>query len=133
MADEADRGQALIEFALTLPVLLVMVIGVLFVSEIGLARLALEHAAAEGARTAALTNDDDLVRRTVAASVTPLDASKVRVSIDPPQSRAPRNSEARGSLVRVDLRYAIPIPLALVGLSRFVVEGQATRRIEWSP
>ena len=130
---KGNRGQAIVEFALVVPLLLVVVLGVVLVAEIGVARLALEHAAAEGARTGSLTNDDELVRSTVAAAVVPLDASSVKVLIDPTEEESPRSSAPRGSLLRVRLRYAIPVPLGFVGLPRLIVEGAAARRIEWTP
>jgi hypothetical protein len=129
----AERGQALVEFALVLPMICAMLLAVLLVAEIGVARLALEHGAAEGARTGALTNDDALLRGTVAAAVSPLDAAKVHVSIDPPQDHPPRTGDPRGALLRVTLRYTIPMPLAFVGLSSLAIQGDAARRIEWSP
>ena len=129
----ADRGQAIVEFALVLPLLLVLVLGVALITEIGVARLALEHAAAEAARTGSLTNDDDLIRSTVAAAVSPLDASRVMVVIEPTQGEVPRSSTPRGSLIRVRLRYPLPVPLAFVGLSRLIVGGTAARRVEWAP
>ena len=128
-----ERGQAIVEFALLLPLLLVVILGVVFVAELGVARLALEHAAAEAARTGSLTNDDDLVRSTAAAAVKPLDASLVKVIIEPTQNEAPRVSAPRGSLLRVRLRYAIPVPLGFVGLPRLTIEGVAVRRVEWTP
>jgi len=128
-----ERGQAIVEFALVLPLLLVLMLGVLLVAEIGVARLALEHAAAEAARTGSLTNDDDLVRSTAAAAVTPLDPAMVKVIIEPTQNEGPRSSSPRGSLIRVRLRYALPIPLGFVGLPRLIVEGTAARRVEWTP
>ena len=128
-----ERGQAIVEFALVLPVLLVMILGVVLVAEIGVARLALEHGAAEAARTGSLTNDDDLIRSTAAAAVTPLDASLVKVIIEPTQTEGVRSSAPRGSLLRVRLRYAIPVPLGFVGLPRLMIEGTAARRVEWSP
>ena len=127
-----QRGQAIVEFALVVPLLLVVILGVVLVAEIGVARLALEHAAAEGARTGSLTNDDDLVRSTVAAAVTPLDASSVEVIIEPTQNENPRSSTPRGSLLRVRLRHAIPVPLGFVGIPRLMVEGAAARRVEWT-
>jgi Flp pilus assembly protein TadG len=130
---KGDRGQAIVEFALVVPLLLVVILGIVLVSEIGVARLALEHAAAEAARAGSLTNDDDLVRGTVAAAVAPLDASSVKVTIEPTQNESPRSSTPRGSLLRVRLRYAIPVPLGFAGLPRLVVEGAAARRIEWTP
>jgi hypothetical protein len=130
---KGDRGQAIIEFALVLPLLLVAILGVVLVAEIGVARLALEHGAAEAARAGSLTNDDDLVRGTAAAAVAPLDASLVKVIIEPTQNEPPRSSAPRGSLLRVRLRYAVPVPLGFVGLPRVIVEGAAARRVEWMP
>jgi Flp pilus assembly protein TadG len=128
---KGDRGQAIVEFALVVPLLLVLILGVVLVAEIGVARLALEHAAAEAARTGALTNDDELIRSTAAAAVTPLDASLVKVVIEPTEGS--RSSTPRGSLLRVRLRYAIAVPLGFVGLPRLIVEGAAARRVEWTP
>ena len=128
-----ERGQAIVEFALVVPLLLVVIMGVVLVAEIGVARLALEHGAAEAARTGSLTNDDDLVRSTAAAAVAPLDASSVKVIIEPTQNESPRSSAPRGSLLRIRLRYAIPLPLGFVGLPRLIIEGTAARRVEWTP
>lgn len=128
-----ERGQAIVEFALVMPLLLVVILGIVLIAEIGVARLALEHGAAEAARTGSLTNDDDLVRSTAAAAVTPLDASKVTVIIEPTRNDPSRSSAPRGSLLRVRLRYAIPVPLGFVGLPRLIVEGTAARRVEWTP
>jgi TadE-like protein len=128
-----DRGQAIVEFALVVPLLLVLILGVVLVAEIGVARLTLEHAASEAARTGALTNDDELIRSTAAAAVTPLDASLVKVIIEPTENESPRSSTPRGSLLRIRLRYALPVPLGFVGLPRLTVEGAAARRVEWTP
>src|SRR5438309_4630390 len=130
---KSERGQAIVEFALVLPLLLVVILGIVLVAEIGVARLALEHGAAEAARTGALTNDDALVRGTAAATVAPLEPTRVSVTIEPTQNEPPRSSAPRGTLLRVRLRYAIPMPLGFVGLPRFIVEGDAARRIEWTP
>jgi hypothetical protein len=130
---KGERGQAIVEFALVMPLLLVVILGVVLVAEIGVARLALEHAAAEAALTGSLKNDDDLVRGTAAAAVAPLDPSSVKVTIDPEQNESPRSSTPRGSLLRVRLQYAIPVPLGFVGVPRLIVEGAAARRIEWTP
>ncbi len=130
---KCERGQAIVEFALVVPLLLVVILGVVLVAEIGVARLALEHAAAEAARTGSLTNDDDLVRSTAAAAVAPLDASAVKVIIEPTENESPRSSTPRGSLIRIRLRYPIPVPLGFVGLPSLIVEGTAARRVEWTP
>ncbi len=123
----------MVELALVLPVALLLIAAVLLVAEVGVARLALEHGAAEAARAGALTNDDALVRATAAAAVAPLDSARVAVTIEPAQNTPPRSSAPRGSLVRVELRYVVPLPLGFAGLPRLVVLGKAARRIEWSP
>lgn len=127
----SDRGQALVEFALVLPLLLVLALAIAELSEIGIARLALEHAAAEGARTGALTNDDRLVRASVAAAAAPLDARSVDVAIEPPQAQ--RGSDPRGTLIAVRLRYALAAPLSFIGLPALLVRGEAARLMEWTP
>jgi len=57
----------------------------------------------------------------------------VKVIIEPTQNESPRSSAPRGSLLRVRLRYAIPLPLGFVGLPRLIIEGTAARRVEWTP
>jgi Flp pilus assembly protein TadG len=126
-----DRAQALVEFALVLPVLLVLALAIGELSELGVARLALEHAAAEGARAGALTNDDRLIRTSVNAAAAPLDARGVDVVIDPPQAQ--RGTDPRGTLIVVRLRYAIAAPLSFIGLPALVVRGEAARLMEWTP
>jgi len=126
-----ERAQALVEFALVLPILLVLALGIAELSELGIARLALTHAAAEGARAGALTNDDRLVHASIVAAVAPLDPRQVEIDIEPP---APdRGSDPRGTLLFVRLRYAIAAPLSFVGLPALLVRGEAARLMEWTP
>jgi hypothetical protein len=129
----SERGQAIVEFALILPVLLLAAFAIVLVTDLGIARLALQHATAEGARTGALTNDDDAVRETVAAAVAPLAAERVIVAIEPPAAVAPRDGDPRGSLLTVRATYDVPVPLALAGVPQIRVAASAVRRIEWTP
>ena len=124
-----ERGQALIEFALVLPVLLTLALAIGELSELGVARLALAHAAAEGARTIALTNDDRLGRSSIAAAAAPLRSAAIEIAIDPPAEQ--RGTDPRGTLVFVRLRYAVAAPFAFVG--QLVVRGDAARSMEWTP
>jgi Flp pilus assembly protein TadG len=128
-----EDGQAIVEFALVLPVLLLAAFAIVVVTEIGIARLALQHATAEGARAGALTNDDDAVRATVAAAAVPLAAERVSTEVAPPAHEPPRNGDPRGSLLTVRAMYDIELPLGLIGLPRLTVTAAAVRRIEWTP
>lgn len=129
----SDDGQALVEFALVLPFLLLFALAIVLVTEIGVARLALEHAAAEGARAGSLTNDDEQIVRAIAAAVSPLDPARVRTSIEPGEHDAPRSADPRGTLLRVAIEYAVPVPLAFAGLPSVTVRGSAARVVEWTP
>ena len=128
-----DRGQAIVEFALVLPTLLVVALAIVLVAELGVARMALQHATAEAARAGALTNDDEQIRGTLAATVAPLAPDRVTSAISPPREEPPRNGEPRGSLLTVQASYTLPVPLGFVGLPSLVVSASASRRIEWTP
>ena len=129
----SEDGQAIVEFALVLPVLLVVALAIVLVADLGIARLALQHATAEAARTGALTNDDAAIRATLAATVAPLPAERVSSWVAPPAGEPPRNGDPRGSLITVRASYDVPVPLGFVGLPRFAVTASASRRVEWSP
>ncbi len=128
-----DAGQAIVEFALVLPVLLAAAFAIVLAAEIGVARLALQHGVAEGARAGALTNDDTAIRETLAAAVTPLSAQRITTAIEPPRSQPPRSGDPRGSLLTVRATYDVALPLAFIALPRLAVSASATRRIEWTP
>ena len=128
----AERGQALVEFALVLPLLLAVTFAVVALAELAVVRLALESAAAEGARVGALTNDDTLIRETVSASAGPLDRGALTVEIDPPAGQAARAGDPRGALLTVRVRSALrPLPFSVV--TPLEVRASAARRIEWTP
>jgi len=129
----SERGQAIVEFALVLPVLLVVALAIVLVAELGVARLALQRATAEAARAGALTNDDGQIRGTLAATVAPLAPERVTSVVTPLQEEPPRNGDPRGSLLTVRASYTLPVPLGFVGLPRFVVSASASRRMEWTP
>jgi len=128
-----EQGQAIVEFALVLPVLLVAAFAIVFTAEIGVARLALQHATAEAARAGALTNDDDAIRETLMAAVAPLSPERIVTGIEPPVTEPPRSSDPRGTLLTVSASYEIPMALGFAGLPHVTVSARATRRIEWTP
>ncbi len=126
-----EDGQALVEFALVLPVLLLLAFAMVQLADLGVARLALEHAAAEGARTGALTNDDELIRDSIVAATNPLRQREIQVEIVPLETQIPRTGDPRGSLIQVHLRYVLP--LVIPGLPPLEARASAARRMEWTP
>lgn len=120
-------GQSLVELALTLPVLLLLAALIVTLSLVGVARLATENAASEGARTLALTNDDGRATATAIAAAAPLHADLLAVRIEPTS----RSLRPRGSLARVVVAYRVSLPLAFAGLGDVRVEGIGVRRMEY--
>ncbi len=133
LGPRGQAGQALVEFALVVPILLVFSFAIVEIAQLGVARLALQHAASEGARAGALTNDDAAIHSSVALAASPLDAGRIDVEIEPTASEAPRTSDPRGSLLAVRLRYAMPLRLGFMVLPTLTISGSAARRVEWTP
>ena len=100
------RGQATVEVALALPVVVMVLLLVIQVALVARAQLLVVHAAREGARAAAVDARPDVARR--AATATPgLRPERVRVEL--------RGGAAPGDAVRVTVRYRAPTDVALVG------------------
>jgi Flp pilus assembly protein TadG len=122
-----DRGQALVELALTLPILMLLAALVVTLSLVSVARLATENAASEGARTLALTNDEERAVGTARAAASPLRAESLDVRLNPERAA----ERPRGALVRVVVSYRLEVPFAFAGLTHVIVEGAAARRMEY--
>ncbi len=125
-----ERGQAIVELALTLPILVMLAALIVTLSLLGVARLATENAAAEGARVLALTNDDERARAVAVGAARPLTPERLSVDILP-SSAAERR---RGAIAQVTVRYRLAVPLAyFAGLDGLDVTGFAVRRMEYVP
>lgn len=77
-----DRGQATVEFALVLPLLVLCVAGIVWVANVVTVQIRLEHAAREGARAAAVEpgRADAASTAAVARSLGP--GARVTTSVD---------------------------------------------------
>ncbi|MGD8553716.1 MAG: TadE/TadG family type IV pilus assembly protein [Anaerolineales bacterium] len=134
----SKRGQAVVEFAIVLPVLLILLIGLVNLGFLINAQIILTQAAWEGARTGATLDPangegDAEINGAVQSALAGLpDPSAVAISIDPDESARGAMSwpKPRGESLNVDLSYplnlAIPVPITLN------LGAQATSRIEYS-
>lgn len=119
-----DAGAVSVEFAAVLPL---VAIAMLLVAQIGLLvsqQLTVQHAAREGARAAALSNDDARAREAALAAGN-LDPERTEVVIEPPTRDV-------GSPVRVTVRYR-PGLMPLVGTfipSGFQLSASVQMRVE---
>jgi Flp pilus assembly protein TadG len=100
------RGSAAVEFALVLPLLLVVGLALLQVGLLAKDQLVVQEAARAGARQAAVSSDDGSVRDAVADAGAGLDRSRLTVSVS--------RDEASDGPVTVVVAYEAPIAIPMV-------------------
>lgn len=108
-----DRGAAAVEFALVVPVLLLLVFGV---AEFGRAyniQTTLSGAAREGARTMALQNDAGAANAATVAAARPLELSSGQIIVSP--DACPLSDITSADTVRVTITYQMPFVTSLFG------------------
>ena len=124
-AVRADDAQATAEFALVLPLLLLVFL--LFAQAVMVmrAQIAVTAAAREGARKGVETGSQALIEGAAVRAASGLDRDKLRVAVE----SGPRR---RGEWVRVEVEYEVPMAIPVV--ERFfppiTVRGSAEMRIE---
>ena len=119
----SQRGQAAVELALVLPLLALLALALVQVALVVRDQVRVTFGAREGARQAAVEDDERTVRQAVVAS-TRLNGDRLEVDVgdrgDP------------GSSVSVRVAYRAPTDLPLVGrlVGDVHLEGVATMRVE---
>jgi Flp pilus assembly protein TadG len=118
-----DRGQATVELALGLPLLVVLLSGVLQMGLVMRDQILVTHAAREAVRAAALDPDEAAATR-AAQGAGPLDPSRLELTLT--------GRDGRGSHVTARVEYRSPIRLPLIGRALPDVElhASATMRVE---
>ncbi|MGI9666299.1 MAG: TadE/TadG family type IV pilus assembly protein [Acidimicrobiia bacterium] len=110
-----ERGSAVVEFALVVPVVLVLLFGIVEVALVAKTEVQLLHASREGARQAATSPD---TRRAAAAARAALGSSGSRASVSVSRPAA----VGQPATVAVSLRHTVAAPL----LGGFTVDLRAT-------
>ena len=117
-----DLGQATVELALALPVVLLLLLGVLQVSLVAREQVLVTHATREAARLVAVRRDDAGVVATVTRAG--LDPRRARVTVDG------RIASGEHATVRVTYRVVTDVPLVGPLLSDFELRESVTVRVE---
>ncbi|MFP3852712.1 MAG: TadE/TadG family type IV pilus assembly protein [Anaerolineales bacterium] len=132
----AARGQAVVEFAVVLPVLLLLLIGSVNMGLMINAQMELTQAAWEGARAGATlvdpTSGDSEIYGAVDSALNSLDPSRLVIDIDPEADEWPRTEPwplPRGHSISVTLQY--DFPLYLPGAVQVPLQAQAVSRMEY--
>ncbi len=103
----SDHGSAVVEFALVLPIVLLVLLALVQVGVLAADRLLLSQAARAGARQAAVDASDDAVVQVVRAAAPSLDPGRLDVAVT-------RTGE-RGAPVTVAVRYEAGVAGVLAG------------------
>jgi Flp pilus assembly protein TadG len=114
-----DTGQATVELALSLPLVLLVLLGVAQVAVVLVHQVAVEHAARAGARAASVSAAPGAAASSAATAATRLAPLTV-------------HTEASGDLVTVTVRYDEPTDVTLIGalLPSLTLVGRATVPLE---
>ena len=103
----AERGSEAVEFALLLPILLLVLLALVQVGALARDQLVLTQASRAGAREAAVNGSVDAVHEAVLSAAAGLDAERVGIDV--------LWSGSRGTPVTVSLTYEVPVASPLAG------------------
>ncbi|MEY2471820.1 MAG: hypothetical protein QOK28_1149 [Actinomycetota bacterium] len=101
-----DRGQAVVELALTIPFIIVLLLAIIQLGLVVRDEILTVHASREAARVGAVDPDRDAPRRAAIRS-SGLDSRRMSVSAS--------DRGAAGSTLTVTVRYSAPTEVPLVG------------------
>ncbi len=123
-----NKGQASVELALVLPLLLFLLLGMVDFGRIMNAYLITNQASREGVRQAAVGKTDTEITYTVEQTAASLDSSTMQINIQPQQSERKRGAVAQ---VTVSCEIGIITPLISQVVSNpFIVECSTSMRVE---
>jgi Flp pilus assembly protein TadG len=116
-----DAGQATVEFAVVLPLVAILVLGVVQIAVVAREHLAVWHAARTGARAAAVSHDPVGAGTRAALAATGLDAVRFDVTVVPTWG-------ATGPWVDVVVDYLVRTEVPIIGrlLPDFVVSASVS-------
>jgi hypothetical protein len=130
------RGQAIVELALVLPILLLVILGTVNLGWLVTSQVILTHAAWEGARAGATLSDpvhgDEEIVAAVLRSAAGLDNTRLVTEISPSQDEYPRNQPwpmPRGHPLTIRLQY--PLTLNLPVAVTVPLRAEAVTRMEY--
>lgn len=113
---ESATGQSLAEFALVLPLMLVLLFALVDFGRAFHAWLLVTNAAREGARAGATQQDDAQIRTRVNDSIDGLDSARLNIALTNVQG-------PRGETIEVDLAYDFEFVTPIGGLMSVVSAG----------
>ena len=123
-----QKGQALVELAIILPILLMLVMGILQFGMMLNSYLTIENAAREGARAGIIGSSDAEIQNLIISTSPSLNPKNLTVSITPTEI----NRKSGNTLtVKVTYNYDLIVPIISSLFNNMVVlNGQTSMRVE---
>ena len=123
-----SKGQALVEMALILPILILLVFGITEFGRVFSTHLIVNHSAREGARQATVGASDAVIKAKVKDSALILDNSLLAITITPNEA-----TRKKGESVKVKVTYPVniyaPIISNFIG-NPYIASGEVIMRVE---
>lgn len=109
-----NSAQALVEFAIVLPLLMLIVIGSVGLGYILVAHQVVTYAAREGARIGSQINDNEQINGAVTSIIANLDKNPNRTKINLIPLDMSDPSRTRGKNISVEVIYTIPFKIPIL-------------------
>lgn len=122
---KSEKGQATVELALSLTVLIFIIFGIIDFGRIFHAYLTLEHATEEAARVASLGKTDAEIVNIAKQAAPSLDVSRINVIVSPS-----KQSRTTGTYVTVNLTYPISFSIPLFSSKPLTIHTKNVMRVE---
>jgi Flp pilus assembly protein TadG len=127
----SDKGQAVVEMALILPILLMLLFGIVEFGRIFNTYMIVTDLSREGARLGAVGDNDATIHTSVDSFATGsgLNSANITVTITPTAA----GTRARGTSVQVQVSYPVDIIAPVIGTvigDPYIVTSQTTMRVE---
>lgn len=122
-----EQGQALVELAITLSVLLLIIFGIIEFSRIGYTYILVAHASREGARMGALRQSDDQIYLAVNEALAGIGNVPIMVSINPNEAQRYRREPVT---VQVTVQLPLLTPLSVLLPNPYPIQCKTVMRVE---
>jgi len=123
-----EKGQAMVEFVLILPVLLFILLGIMEFGRIYADYLVLNNAARAGARLAAVGATDGEITASILAKTKTLESANLLIAIEPAENERTRGISAT---IRLDYRLDLLSPIwDMILPNPFPIYSVVTMRVE---
>ncbi|QHS22504.1 pilus assembly protein [Virgibacillus sp. MSP4-1] len=124
---KSQRGQAVVEIALVLPILLLLIFGMIDIGRIIHTYMTVEHVSRESARAASVGDDNLEIAETAYQAAPALNQEYLSITISPESNRS------RGSYVSISTSYPVEILTPFIRQllpNPFLVTSETVMRME---